>query len=106
MILQLINDERQIPFVFNYTPSDEIHEKLYNLIRSSCDGLSIQMTNVVEHYEDYSVTYYMRTSGTFSYIKIYINSNGFVTYAKPMSMLGSEDNELSALINDINNQLI
>lgn len=106
LILLMLNDERQIPFVFDYTPSDEIHEKLYNLIRSACDGLSIQITNVVEHREDYCITYYMRTSGTFSYIKVYINNNGFVTYAKPMSMLGSDDNELSALINDINNLLI
>ena len=106
LILQMLNDERQIPFVFYYTPSDEIHEKLYNLIRSACDGLSIQMTNVVEHKEDYSVTFYMRTSGTYSYIKVYINNNDFVTYAKPMSMLGSDDNELTALINDIKNHLI
>lgn len=106
LILLMLNDERQMPFVFHYVPSNEIHEKLYHLIRSACDGLSIQITNVVERQEDYSVTYYMRTSETFSYIKVYINRNGFVTYAKPMSMLGSEDNELSALINDINHHLI
>ena len=101
----LLNDERLIPFVFNYRPSDEIHEKLYNMIRSACDGLSIQITNVVEHQEDYSVVYYMRTSGTYSYIKVYVNSNGFVTYAKPMSMLGADDNELEALINEIKNHM-
>lgn len=106
LILLMLNDERQIPFVFNYTPSDEMHEKLYHLIRSACDGLSIQITNIVEHQEDYSVIYYMRTSGTFSYIKVYINSDIFVTYAKPMSMLGSDDCELSALINDFNSHLI
>lgn len=106
LILLMLNDERQMPFVFHYVPSNEIHEKLYHLIRSACDGLSIQITNVVERQEDYSVTYYMRTSETFSYIKVYINRNGFVTYAKPMSMLGSEDNELSALINYINHHLI
>jgi len=48
----------------------------------------------------------MKTSNVFSYIKIYIDNNGFVTYAKPMSMIGSEDNELQALINDLNHQLI
>ena len=106
LILLLLNNERQIPFVFHYDPSDEIHEKLYNLIRSACDGLSIQITNVIERQEDYSVTFYMRTSGTFSYIKVYINNNGFVTYAKPMSLLGYEDNELNALINDITNHMI
>lgn len=105
-VLMLLNDERQFPFVFNYIPSDEIHEKLYNMIRSACDSLSIQITNVVEHPEDYTVVYYMRTSGTYSYIKVYINNNGFVTYAKPMSMLGTEDNELTTLLVEINNRFI
>ena len=45
---------------------------------------------------------YMRTSGSYSYIKVYMDKNGFVTYAKPMSMFGSEDEELSAVINEIN----
>jgi len=105
-ILLLLNNEREYPFVFDYIPSDEIHEKLYNMIRSACDGLSIQITNVVEHQADYSVVYYMRTCETYSYIKVYINTQGFVTYAKPMSMLGAEDNELIALINEIDNHLI
>ena len=99
----MLNDERVWPFVFNYHPSDEIHEKLFHLIKSACDSLSIQMTNVIENTEDYSVNYYMRSSGTFSYIKIYVNSDGFVTYAKPMSMTGTDDNELRALINEICN---
>ncbi len=106
LVLMLLNDERMFPFVFDYTPSDEIHEKLYNMIRSACDGLSVQITNVVEHAEDYSVIFYMRTSGTYSYIRVYINNIGFVTYAKPMSMLGAEDNELAAVINEINNHFI
>ena len=106
LVLMLLNDERMLQFVFNYTPSDEIHERLYNMIRSACDGLSVQITNVIEHAEDYSVVYYMRTSGSYSYIKVYINNNGFVTYAKPMSILGTEDNELAAVINEINNHFI
>ena len=57
----------------------------------------------MEHPEDYSVVYYFQTSGSFSYIKIYINDKGFVTYAKPMSLSGLEDSELKALIFDINN---
>ena len=100
-VLMLLNDERMMSLVLNYSPSDEIHEKLYYMICSVCDGLSVQITNVVEHPEDYSVVYYMRTSGSHSYIKIYINENGFVTYAKPMSLLGTEDHELAAVINDI-----
>lgn len=105
-VLMLLNDERTLPIVFDYKPSDEIHENLYNMIRSACDGLSIQITNVVEHKEEFYVVYYMRTCGSFSYLKVYINNNDFVTYAKPMSMLGTEDNELAALINDIKNHFV
>ncbi len=104
-VLMLLNDERMFPFIFNYTPSDETHRKLYDMIRSACDSLSIQMTNVVEHPEDFSVMYYMRTSGTCSYIKVYIDRKGFVSYAKPMSMLGEEDGGLAALIKEINNRM-
>ena len=106
LVLMLLNNEGVIPYVFDYTPSDNIHEKLYNMIRSACDGLSVQMTNVVEHPEDYCVNYYMRTNDSYSYIKVYIDKNGFVTYAKPMSMLGAEDNELAAVINEISNHFI
>jgi hypothetical protein len=102
LVLMLLNNERMLPLVFDYTPSDDILERLYNMIRSACDSLSVQITNVVEHPEDYSVVYYMRTSDSYSYIKVYIDKNGFVTYAKPMSMLGTEDSELTAVINEIN----
>lgn len=102
MVSMLLNDERAMPLIFNYVPSDEIHEKLYNLIRSACDGLTIQITNVVEH-EDYSVNFFFRTSDNLSYIKFYINGSGFVTYAKPMSLLGKDDKELTILIEEIQN---
>ena len=64
MVSMLLNDERAMPLIFNYVPSDEIHEKLYNLIRSACDGLTIQITNVVEH-EDYSVNFFFARQITF-----------------------------------------
>ena len=99
----LLNNERAMSLIFDYHPSDEMHEKLYNLIRSACDSLSIQITNVVEHKEDYSVMYYFRTSDTMSYIKIYVNNDGYVTYAKPMSLIGQEDKELITLIEEITN---
>ena len=101
MVKLMLNNERAYPFIYDYQPSDDIHEKLYNLVKSACDTLSIQMTNIVEHSEDYNVVYYMRTSDVFSYIKIYINNNGFITYAKPMSMIGTEDQELQALLNEL-----
>ena len=103
MVCMILDDEHGMPLIFNYLPSDEIHESLYNLVRSACDGLSIQITNVVEHKEDCSVIFYFRTSNSLSYIKIYINESGFVTYAKPMSLLGKDDEEFAILIEEIQN---
>ena len=102
----MLNDERGMSYKFDYIPSDESHSKLFDLIRSACDSISVQITNVVEHSEDFSTVYYMRTSGTFSYIKVYINADVFVTYAKPMSLKGTDDGELSAIIEIINSHFI
>ena len=93
-------------YKFEYVPSDESFSKLYYLIRSACDTLGVQITNVVEHMEDYSIIFYMRTSGTFSYIKVYVNSNGFITYAKPMSLIGKDDSELNSIIEIINSHFV
>lgn len=106
VIRMMLDNERAMPLVFNYSPSDSMHEKLYNLLRSACDSLSVQITNVVEHREDYSVIYYFRTSDTMSYIKIYMDASGFVTYAKPMSLIGQEDKELMVLIEEITNHFV
>ena len=105
-IEMMLNDERSMSYKFNYVPSDESHSKLLDLIRSACDTIGVQITNVVEHAEDFSTIYYMRTSGTFSYIKVYINSDGFITYAKPMSLKGKDDRELGAIIEIINSHFI
>lgn len=104
LILSMINNERAMPITFTHTPSDEIHKKVYELIQSVCDGLNIIITNIAEH-EDYSTNYYFYTTGSMSYIKIYFNKNGFITYAKPQSLLGSDDRELSQIIDDINKHL-
>ena len=106
LIAMMLNEERGMSCKFNYIPSDESHSKLFDLIRSACDTISVQITNVVEHIEDFSTIYYMRTSGTFSYIKVYINADGFITYAKPMSFKGKEDGELSAIIEIINSHFV
>lgn len=106
LINMMLNDERGMSYKFDYTPSNEICSKLFDLIRSACDTINVQITNVVEHKEDYSIVFYLRTSGTFSYIKIYVNADGFVTYAKPMSLKGLEDGELESIINIINSYFI
>lgn len=106
LISEMINDERQMPIIMDYHPSDDIHEQLYNLICSACDTLSIPITNIVEHKDDYSVNYYFRTSGNVSYLKVYINKDNFITYSKPMSLYGSEDTELKMLINEIKDHFV
>lgn len=103
-ITMMLDNERSMPIVFDYKPSNDLNARLFNTIRSACDSLSVMMTNVVEHPEDYSICYYFRTSYTHSYIKVYIDQNGFVTYAKPMSMDGAVDSELANLIEYIQNQ--
>lgn len=99
----MLNSERAMPLVFSYTPTTEVCRELYHLICSACDGLNIQITNVVEHMENYHVMYYFRTSDTISYLQIYIDADGFVTYAKPMSLIGKDDKELVLLVEEIKN---
>ena len=38
-----------------------------------------------------------------SSLRVYIDADGFVTYAKPMSLIGQEDKELMSLIEEIKN---
>lgn len=37
---------------------------------------------------------------------MYINADGFITYAKPMSLKGAEDGELGAIIEILNSHFI
>lgn len=101
LVCTMLDDEHAMPLVFDYEPSDATRAQLYGLVRSACDSLGIVMTNVVEHDEDYSVVYYFRTSGSVSYVKVYISASGAVTYARPMSMQGDKDEELKSLIEEI-----
>lgn len=106
IIGMMLDDERAMPLILDYHPSNELLGNVYNLIRSCCDDLDIQITNVVERLEDYHVTFYFRTSNTASYIKIYISGKGFITYAKPMSLVGADDKKLVMLIEKIKNHFI
>lgn len=104
-ILLMLDSERRTHSSIVYNPSDDTLQQLYTLISSSCRNLSIQITNVVEHLSEYFVTYYFRTSNTFSLLKVYVNDKGFITYAAAMSMAGPQDAEFAALINEIKNNL-
>lgn len=102
----MLNDERAIACINDYLPTSDMHHRLHALIQSACDTLSIPILRAVEHPEDYSVVHYFRTSNTFSMLKTYINAGGFVTYARPQSLLGAKDQELGALIYLIQSRFI
>lgn len=99
-ICQLLDDERNMPIEFTYSPSDDIHSHLFSLISAAASSLNIPITNVVER-PDYSVDYFFITSGSFSMMKIYVTAKKTVTYARPMSLSGPNDNQLALLINEI-----
>ena len=98
---KLLDDEHSLEIAFDYTPSDDTNRNLYNLMQSVCDTQGVTITNVVEHPEDFSVVYYLRTCGTISYIKFYIDKKGFVTYAKPSTMATEKDGDLESVTEEI-----
>lgn len=103
-IRDILDDEAEMPIIQQYIPSDETHKQLYALIKSVCEGLKITITNVVEH-EDYSVNFYFYTSRTLSYLKVYVSKKGFVTYAKPQSLMGSDDEALLSVCEELTKRM-
>ncbi len=100
-VCKLIDDESAISSEFEYISSQEVYGNIYDLVAAACKATGVRLTNVAEHPEDYSCVFYFATSNTKSYLKVYIDKSGFVTYAKPMSLIGANDQELSLLIEEI-----
>ena len=100
-VCRLIDDESAIESEFEYIASQEVYGDVYVLVSDACKATGVRLTNVVEHPEDYSCVFYFATSDTKSYLKVYTDKSGFVTYAKPMSLSGANDRELSLLIEEI-----
>lgn len=98
----LLDDEKEIPLDFQYVPSNAVLSQLYNVIRSAADESLINITNVVEHLKEYHVCYYFRSSGVFSCLKVFIDGDGFVTYALPSSLKGAFDTEFCHFIECLN----
>ncbi|MBO5699442.1 MAG: AAA family ATPase [Bacteroidaceae bacterium] len=101
MICTLLNSERAMLEDYKYTPSSDSHAQLHRFIKAACDTVGVTISNVVEHLKEYCVHYYFYTSNTFAYLKVYIDAKGFVSYAKPMSLLGNEDTDFVKLIEEI-----
>lgn len=101
-ILQLLNKEYFVKSnTLQYLPSNESLDRLYQLISINCRELNIEITNIVEYPENYYVTYYLKTTGKFSYIQFYYTKAGSLTQAIPKSNLGINDEKLKMLINQI-----
>lgn len=98
LIENMLNNEGLMPVYFKYVPSDDVHRQLYSYIKSACDSLDITITNVVEHNDSYYTMFYFSTSGTVSYLQVYIDGRGYITNARPASFIGKEDHELQNLI--------
>ncbi len=100
-ILSILADEHNIEYRYDYTPSDDLLEKLHARITSSCDSLSVKITNIVEHGPQYYVAYYLHTTGRFAQMIFYYNSSGFLTHCIASSDLGPDDTLLQELIDDL-----
>lgn len=97
-IREILENEEGLQFKVNYTPSSEALRHLFAKMVSACDDLNIRITNIVEHTPQYHVGYYLKTSGRFSQILFYFNSNQTITHALPSSDMGMDDNKLQNLI--------
>jgi len=101
-VLQLLNMDYFNNFkALRYLPSNASFDRLYQLITINCRELNIEITNIVEYLENFYVTYYLKTSGKFSYIQFYYTKTGNLTQAIPKSDLGINDEKLKLLINQI-----
>ena len=84
----------------DYHPATAPLQHLYNSISSICDEEEITITNIVEHLESYKVIYYLKTSGRFSSITLYIDKNGMFTTVIPVSDI-ENDIKLTRLLEQI-----
>ena len=98
-LLGLFKDEENITYNVHYDSTFDSLESLYNRIVSLCDELGIVITNIVD--KNYKVTYYLKTSGTYAALGFTYNAKGFVTFAAPLSDLGTEDTKLNLLIDKL-----
>ena len=97
-ILSLVQTNMTMLCSFRYVPSSDVLRELYNYVESICSELDVRITNIVEHLSNYNVYYYLQGSGKYSCIQFYITKDGFISYAQPFSVLGSDDTILKEVI--------
>ncbi|MEG1723545.1 MAG: AAA family ATPase [Bacteroidales bacterium] len=97
-VANILNTPPPADYTINYQPSSSGLERLQQKMIAACIELDIAITNIVEHTENYYVNYYLKTSGSFSFIQFYFKANGILTQAMPKSDQGQEDEKLNLLI--------
>lgn len=100
-ILSLIQTNMAMLCSFRYNPSNELLQTLYNKMESICSDLDVKITNIVEHLPNYCVYYYLQGSGTYSCIQFYLTKDGFISYAQPFSDMGSDDDILKKVVDQL-----
>ena len=97
---EIFKNEENITYRFNYNPKSSFLGLLHSKIVGLCDEYEIVITNIVQH--QYQVVYYLKTSAIYSSLTCYYDSKGFIKYIKPMSLIGSEDQRLKKLLDNLN----
>lgn len=101
MLMAIFNNDNGMRYAFDYKPSNSVFNILYVKIKSLCDDLDVAITNIVEHIPQYNICYYLKTSGRFSMVQFFFNKNYAITYARPSSDLGANDEKLNQLIQSL-----
>ena len=97
-VLNLINGGEAPRFPFTYLPSNQNLSDLYSKIQSVCDSNGIIIVNIVEHLDNYRVSYYLQTDAYYAYLDVFVNKHGEITYIAPRSELGKGDTKLALLV--------
>ena len=97
-ILRILNNESSFVSNINYTPGNELLNKLYSQMQVNCSEAGVVITNIVEYIINYHVYYFLKASGKYAYLQFYFNGKGEVSYVNVMSDIGHEDEKLIHLI--------
>lgn len=99
----IFNENMGGAFHINYTPSLNHLQILHSIMRETCAGLDITITNIEEQVDKYFVIYYLRTDSLSSYIQFYFKGNGNYSTAMPKTFQCGNDKKLNLLIENLTN---
>ena len=100
-LMELLKQPLQWEYEFDYSPKNDVLQKLHHNILSAMQGLNTNIMGIDDTtIDNYYVTYFFRTSGD-AYFQIYIKKNGSVSSIIAKSTLGENDNELRQLLENL-----